>query len=68
MYVGGFDCKRSELQSMQVKVLGGLYGVLLDVVGCNVLPYAVLVLMALPAEGDAKRLPCSCGGHEVSVA
>ena len=41
---------------------------LLDVVGCNVLPYAVLVLMALPAEGDAKRVPCSCGGHEVSVA
>lgn len=30
--------------------------------------HAVLVLMALPAEGDAKGVPCSCCGHEVSVS
>lgn len=66
MYVAGFDCQCSGLQSKHGQ--GGLYGVL-NVVGGNVLPYyAVLVLMALPAEGDAKGVPCSCCGHEVSVS
>ena len=35
--------------------------------GCNVLSCAVLVLLALPAEGDAKGVPCCCHGHEVGV-
>ena len=57
-----FDCRCCGLQPTYYQCIGWIIAFDYNVLSC-----AVLVLLALPAEGDAEGVPCGCRGHEVSV-
>ena len=57
-----FDCRCSGLQPIHYQCIGRIIAFDYNVLSC-----AVLVLLALPAEGDAEGVPRGCRGHEVSV-